>query len=47
MSSNNITEKEENIRKIAELYQNMDDIHRGMLLGWAAALKMMANDDDK
>lgn len=38
--SNNIAEKkEESIRKIAELYQQMDDMHRGMLIGWACALK--------
>lgn len=38
--ASSITEKkEENLRKVAELYQQMDDMHRGMLIGWACALK--------
>ena len=38
--------KLESATELAELYSKLDDMHKGMLLGWAAALKMMADGDD-
>lgn len=32
--------------EMAQTYTVLDDMHKGMLLGWAAALKMMADSDD-
>lgn len=38
--------KREALEEMAQAYTALDDMHKGMLLGWAAALKMMAGSDD-
>ncbi|MGI6183748.1 MAG: hypothetical protein ACOYIH_06540 [Candidatus Fimadaptatus sp.] len=43
-------EKLASITELAELYNKLDAMGKGMLLGWAAALKMVAdmpNDSNK
>lgn len=36
-------EKLKSVIELAELYNKLDEMGKGMLLGWAAALKMVAD----
>lgn len=38
--------KREALEEMAQAYTALDDMRKGMLLGWAAALKMMASSDE-